>query len=158
MIPSSNFFIVYSSPNLVILLNMSPCVSANTDSSPLHILHVLHALQQQFLHISPESIAQVAAQLNIPISQVVSVVEFYSFFSRQPLGQFHLLLSNCTSCGYKVGDENLLLILCQHLDVTPDETRADGLVSIDQTSSIGLCDLGASLLVNGAPITALDNA
>ena len=122
----------------------------------MHILHRLYALQQQFLHISPASIDQVATQLNLPISQVVAVVEFYSFFSRKPLGRYHFLFSNCTSCGYMTGDDNWLQILCQRLGVNPSETRADGLVSVDETSCIGLCDHGASLLVNGLPVTSLD--
>lgn len=135
---------------------MSQSVQTNRDSNPTHILHILHALQQQFLHISPESMEQVATQLDLPISQVTSVVEFYSFFSRKPLGRYHFLFSNCTSCGYRVGDENLLQVLCQHFEVIPGKTRADGLVSVDETSCIGLCDHGASLLVNGMPIISLD--
>lgn len=47
-------------------------------------------------------------------------------------------------------------MLCQLLQVTPGKTRQDGLISIDETSCIGLCDQGASLLVNGVPIPALD--
>ncbi len=142
--------------NFVILLTMSQCIQTHTDSDSTHILHRLYALQQQFLHISPESVEQVATQLDLPISQVNSVVEFYSFFSRQPLGRYHILFSNCTSCGYRVGNENLLQILSQHLEVTPGETRVDGLVSIGETSCIGMCDHGASLLLNGVPVTALD--
>lgn len=118
-------------------------------------MHRLYALQQQFLHISPESIRQVASEFSLPVSQVVSVVAFYSFFYTQPCGRFHILFSNCTSCGYLAGEQNLMLMLCQQLQVTPGKTRNDGLISIDETSCIGLCDQGASLLINGLPITRL---
>jgi [NiFe] hydrogenase diaphorase moiety large subunit len=47
-------------------------------------------------------------------------------------------------------------MLCQLLQVTPGRTRADGLISIDETSCIGMCDQGASLLVNGLPVTGLN--
>ncbi len=135
---------------------MSQCAHTNNDSNPTHILHRLYALQQQFLHISPASIKQVATQLNLPISQVVAVVEFYSFFSRQHLGRYHFLFSNCTSCGYMIDDNNWLQIFCERLGIKPGKTRPDGLVSVDETSCIGLCDHGASLLVNGLPTTSLD--
>ena len=49
-----------------------------------HLLHVLHALQQQFLHISDEAVREVAAHLDLPPSQVEAVVEFYSFFHKTP--------------------------------------------------------------------------
>ncbi len=134
---------------------ISSCLH-NSDSPNEHLLHRLYALQQQFLHISPESMQQVASEFNLPVSQVASVVEFYSFFYTQSCGRFHILFSNCTSCGYLADDQNLMLMLCQQLKVTPGKTRQDGLISIDETSCIGLCDQGASLLVNGVPIPALD--
>ena len=117
-----------------------------------HLLHVLHALQQQFLHISDEALRLVAGHLDIPPSQVDAVVEFYSFFHKTPRGRFDILFSNCTSCG----DTDLMRLLCKKLEVIAGKTRADGLVSIDQTSCIGMCDHGASSLVNGMPIVRLD--
>lgn len=99
---------------------------------------------------------QAAAEFNIPLSQVAAVVAFYSFFSTQPRGRFDILFSNCTSCGYLSGEHDLMRLLCQLLQVTPGKTRADGLISIGETSCIGLCDQGASLLVNGLPVTALN--
>lgn len=135
---------------------MSQCNQTTSDSNPTHILHRLYALQQQFLHISPASIEQVATQLDLPISQVVAVVEFYSFFSRKPLGRYHFLFSNCTSCGYLTNNDNWQQVFSQRLGVSPGKTRADGLISVDETSCIGLCDHGASLLVNGLPVTSLD--
>lgn len=128
----------------------------NSDLPKEHLLHRLYALHQQFLHISPESMQQVASEFNLPVSQVTSVVEFYSFFQTQPCGRFHILFSNCTSCGYLADDQNLLLMLCQQLQVTPGKTRNDGCVSVDETSCIGLCDQGPSLLINGLPVTGLN--
>jgi len=135
---------------------MNPCRHNHSDPTHEHLLHRLYALQQQFLHISPESMHQVATEFNLPVSQVASVVAFYSFFHTQPCGRFHILFSNCTSCGYLADNQNLLLLLCKHLQVTPGKTRNDGLVSVDETSCIGMCDQGASLLINGVPITRLD--
>ena len=99
---------------------------------------------------------QAASEFNVPLSQIATVVAFYSFFSTQPRGCFDILFSNCTSCGYLTGEYDLMRMLCQLLQVTPGETRRDGLISIDQTSCIGMCDQGASLLINGVPITALN--
>lgn len=92
----------------------------------------------------------------MPLSQVAAVVAFYSFFSTQLRGRFDILFSNCTSCGYLSGEQDLMRMLCQLLQVTPGKTRADGLISINETSCIGMCDQGASLLVNGLPVTALN--
>ncbi|MEQ1583485.1 MAG: NADH-ubiquinone oxidoreductase-F iron-sulfur binding region domain-containing protein [Candidatus Nitrotoga sp.] len=123
-----------------------------------HLLHVLYALQQQCLHISEEAVREVAAHLDLPTSQVDSVVEFYSFFHKIPRGRYDILFSNCTSCGYMAGGVDLMAMLGQRLNIVADNTRDDGLVSMGQTSCIGMCDHGAALLVNGMPIVSLDAA
>jgi [NiFe] hydrogenase diaphorase moiety large subunit len=145
-----------SSPNQAMTTERINTVIADARSQSGHLLHILHALQQQFLHIPREALHAVASHLGLPISQVESVVAFYSFFYDTPRGRYHILFSNCTSCGYKSGGENLLQELSRCLGVVADKTRADGLVSLGETSCIGMCDHGAALLVNGVPITGLD--
>ena len=130
---------------------------ADACSRSTHLLHVLYALQQRLLHIPDEAVREVAEQLGLPVSRIESVVEFYSFFYKTPRGKYNLLLSNCTSCGYQAGGANLLQTLCDRLHVVVGRTRADGLVGVDETSCIGMCDHGAALLVNGIPITGLDS-
>ncbi|RFC37948.1 MAG: NAD(P)-dependent nickel-iron dehydrogenase flavin-containing subunit [Candidatus Nitrotoga sp. CP45] len=123
-----------------------------------HLLHVLYVLQRQFLHISDEAIREVAAHLDLPTSQVDAVVEFYSFFHKIPRGRYDILFSNCTSCGYLARGVDLMAMLGQQLGIVADNTRGDGLVSMGQTSCIGMCDHGAALLVNGMPIVSLNAA
>lgn len=122
----------------------------STAASP-HLLHRLYTLQQQHQHIPAASIAPLAEELGLPLSQVQAVIDFYSFFHREPCGEFHLLFSNCPCCG----DLTLMQQLCELLNVTPDSTRADGRVSIGQTSCIGMCDQGAAVLLNGLPLVGL---
>jgi [NiFe] hydrogenase diaphorase moiety large subunit len=129
---------------------------ARACSKSSHLLPVLHDIQHRFLHIPPEAVVKVASFLDLPPSQVESAVEFYSFFSTVPRGRFDILLSNCTSCGYRANGQDLLQMLCDRLHVHSGKTSDDGLVSVDETSCIGMCDHGAALLVNGRPVTGLD--
>jgi [NiFe] hydrogenase diaphorase moiety large subunit len=135
----------------------SSCLHNSSDPPREHLLHRLYAVQRQYRHISPQAMQQIADEFHLPLSQVASVVAFYAFFSTQPLGRFHILFSNCTSCGYLANGENLLQLLCKQLQTSPGKTRTDELVSIDETSCIGQCDHGASLLVNGIPIAGLNS-
>ena len=145
-----------SPPNRTDTAKHIKAVIADAYSQSEHLLHILYALQQRFLHIPPEAVREVASHFGLPISQVRSVVEFYSFFSATPRGRYNILFSNCTSCGHKTSGVNLLQMLCDRLHVVAGKTRTDGLVSIDDTSCIGMCDHGAALLVNGTPIACLD--
>jgi [NiFe] hydrogenase diaphorase moiety large subunit len=145
-----------SPPHLTVTIEQIKAVIADAGSSSGHLLHILHALQQRFLHIPHTAMREVASHLGLPIGQVESVVEFYSFFYQTPRGRYNILFSNCTSCGYKAGAVDLLHMLSHRLGVVAGKTRADGLVSLDNTSCIGMCDHGAALLVNGMPIARLD--
>jgi [NiFe] hydrogenase diaphorase moiety large subunit len=145
-----------TSPNAAIQAGSLRSAIALAFAESPHLLHVLHALQGQFLHISGEAVKEVAAHLDIPPSQVDAVVEFYSFLHKSARGRLDILFSNCTSCGHMVDGEDLQAMLARRLGLVAGETRADGLVSIDQTSCIGMCDHGASLLVNGMPVVGLD--
>ncbi|MCF7821927.1 MAG: NAD(P)H-dependent oxidoreductase subunit E, partial [Mariprofundaceae bacterium] len=118
-----------------------------------HLLHLLYAHQQRYRFISDEAITEIALRQSLPRAQVESVVEFYSLFSRKLRGKFDILFSNCTSCG----DHSLMEQLCTLLHVVPGETRDDGLISIGETSCIGMCDHGASALINGRPMTSIDD-
>jgi [NiFe] hydrogenase diaphorase moiety large subunit len=129
----------------------------NTDADFMadHLLHRLYRLQQEHRHIPPRLMAEVARESDLPVSQVAAVVDFYAFFYQQPVGRYHVLFSNCTSCGYQAGGVNLLALLCRQLNITPGQTRTDGVVSVDEASCIGMCDHGPSALVNGMPIVNL---
>ena len=116
-----------------------------------HLLHRLFELQQEFLHIPQETIAPLAKELKLPVSQVEGAIDFYSFFHRTPRGRYDIMFSGCTSCG----DEKMMLDLCKRLGVISGQTREDGAVSIDAASCIGMCDQGPALLVNGRTLTRL---
>ena len=135
-----------SPPHLTVTVEQIKAVIADAGSSSGHLLHILHALQQRFLHIPHAAIREVASHLGLPIGQVESVVEFYSFFYQTPRGRYNILFSNCTSCGYKATGEDLLHMLSHRLGVVAGKTRADGLVSLDKTSCIGM-----PLTSNAAP-------
>lgn len=118
-----------------------------------HLLHALHTHQVQHRFISDQAIRDIAERLQLPRAQVEAVTEFYSFFHRAPRGIFDMLFSSCSSCG----DLALMHTLCEKVGIQDGETRADGVVSIGETSCIGMCDHGASLLVNDRPIHSLDS-
>lgn len=147
----------YFDSNAVILIEMRNISDLSQPaSSTEHLLNRLHAVQRQFLYIPPAAMQQIATEYDLPISQVASVVAFYSFFHSEPCGRYHILFSNCTSCGYLTPDNNLMQMLCDQLHSIPGETRLDGLIRIEETSCIGMCDQGASLLINGIPLTGLN--
>ncbi len=120
-----------------------------------HLLMILREIQSSYQHIPGSAIEQLAKLLQIPRTQIISVVEFYSFFHLTPRGQYDLLISDSIT-DHMLGKKNLIDYFAQKLNVAIGEVRQDGVVSLDNTSCTGMCDQGPAGLVNGYALTRLD--
>ncbi|MDD5275950.1 MAG: NAD(P)H-dependent oxidoreductase subunit E [Methylovulum sp.] len=130
-------------------------LAADHQYQPTRLLLILRAIQARYHYIPEPAIQQLAGLLNIPSTQIIGVVEFYSFFHLQPRGQYELLISDSITDAM-LGKHNLMGYLSEKLQVSVGAVRSDGLVSLDNTSCTGLCDQGPAGLVNGYPLTRLD--
>ncbi len=119
------------------------------------LLEMLRELQSRYYYIPSEAIEQIAELLQIPRTQIISVIEFYSFFHLSPRGQYHILISDSIT-DHMMGKLSLMDYMVEKLGVGIGEVRADGLVSLDNTSCTGLCDQGPAGLVNGYALTRLN--
>jgi [NiFe] hydrogenase diaphorase moiety large subunit len=114
-------------------------------------------VQAHYRHVPRPLMSDIARHLDIPFARVLSVVEFYSFLSLEPLGQYDLRLSDSIT-DHLLGSLDLAQILSERLRVGFGKTRDDGKVSLSSTSCTGLCDQGPAGLINGRPLTRLDAA
>ncbi|WP_036275700.1 NAD(P)H-dependent oxidoreductase subunit E [Methylomonas sp. 11b] len=132
-------------------------VLAQADYKPERLLQMLRAVQAQYLHIPKAAIEQLAAALHIPRTQIIAVAEFYSFLHLTPQGRYDIHISDSIT-DRMLGKEKLLNYLAEKLKVKVGQVRADGLVSLNNTSCTGMCDQGPAGLVNGYALTRLDFA
>jgi len=124
---------------------------------PTQLLQVLRHAQEALGYLPPPALERIAAELRVPIARVRGVVAFYSFLYAEPQGTYRVLFSDNVTDRMK-GSADRLREMSQRLWVEPGKVSADGLVSLDRTSSIGLCDHAPALLVNGRPVPDVDAA
>ena len=122
-----------------------------------HLLPILTAIQTRYHYIPEAAVIQLTEQLQIARTQIISVVEFYSFLHLTPRGQYELLISDSIT-DHMLGKQGIMNALAQQLQVAVGEVRTDGVVSLDNTSCTGLCDQGPAGLVNGHALTQLNQA
>jgi len=120
-----------------------------------HLMRILREVQTHYHYIPEEAIEQLGELLNIPRTQIIGVVEFYSFFHLTPRGQYELLISDSIT-DHMLGKQSLMGYLSEKLNVAVGEVRHDGVVSLDNTSCTGMCDQGPAGLVNGYALIRLD--
>ncbi|MEQ1529165.1 MAG: NAD(P)H-dependent oxidoreductase subunit E [Methylococcales bacterium] len=130
-------------------------LAADHQFQATNLLAILRAVQAKYHYISSAAIEQIAELLGIPRTQITGVIEFYSFLHLQPRGQYEVLISDSIT-DHMLGKQAVMALLADKLHVAVGEVRADGLVSLDNTSCTGLCDQGPAGLVNGWPLTHLN--
>ncbi|MDD4914590.1 MAG: NADH-ubiquinone oxidoreductase-F iron-sulfur binding region domain-containing protein [Methylococcales bacterium] len=124
---------------------------------PVRLLQILRTVQSHYRHIPAEAIDLLAGQLQMPRTQIIADIEFYSFFHLTPQGQYDILFSDSIT-DRMLDKQNLIDRLSGRLKVSIGQVREDGLVSLNNTSCTGLCEQGPAALVNGYPLTRLDTA
>ena len=77
------------------------------EASPVHLLHILRDIQSEYQHISVEAIELLTTLLNIPRTQIISVIEFYSFLHSTPRGKYDILISDSIT-DLMLGKQNLM--------------------------------------------------
>lgn len=119
------------------------------------LVQILRDLQEGQGWIAPPVITELARKLGLSRAHVEGVAAFYSFLYLEPVGQYRVLFSDNITDRMQ-GSEALLAYLAEKLWVEKGKVSEDGLLSIDTTSCIGLCDQGPGLLVNGWAIPRID--
>ncbi|MFZ2406620.1 MAG: NAD(P)H-dependent oxidoreductase subunit E [Methylobacter sp.] len=132
-------------------------IAENNHYQATHLLQILRQIQSRYHYIPEEAIEQLSGVLGIPRTQIISVVEFYSFFHLTPRGQYELLVSDSIT-DHMLGKKDLIGYLASKLAVAVGEVREDGMVSLDNTSCTGMCDQGPAGLINGYALTRLDRS
>ena len=69
-------------------------IAEQNHHQPTHLLRILHAIQARYHYIPEVAIEQLALLLNIARTQIIGVIEFYSFFHLTPRGRYELLISD----------------------------------------------------------------
>lgn len=116
-------------------------------SSQENLIPILQEIQASYSYISECAMQIMAGYLDIPSSQVYSVISFYSFLNSQPKGQYVFRLCRSLSCEFG-NKEHIARQLENELGINFGQTTVDGRFSLEWTNCLGMCDQGPALMVN----------
>lgn len=120
------------------------------------LIPVLHAIQDEFGHIVPETVAALAQELNISQAEVRGVVSFYHDFRLEPAGRHVLKLCRAESCQAS-GGEDIAARLARH-GLACGETSADGSITVESVYCLGNCALSPAAMLDGKLIGRMSEA
>lgn len=119
------------------------------------LLPALHAAQKHYGWLPQEVAKEVAKALAVSLADVHGVIEFYSMFYSEPVGEKMIRVCTDPACALKGADE-LLDHLCSHHDVQPGGTTADGVRTIERSPCLGLCEQAPAVLFNDEAESYID--
>ncbi|MCK4806399.1 MAG: NADH-quinone oxidoreductase subunit NuoE [Candidatus Aegiribacteria sp.] len=118
------------------------------------VMGILTDVNRELGYIPEEAIKAAAKAVDVSNAEIYSVLSFYSFFSTEPRGRNIVRLCNTISCEMN-GSSDILDAIEKELDIKTGETTADGRITLETTSCIGLCDESPAMLINDTPHTRL---
>jgi NADH-quinone oxidoreductase subunit E len=111
------------------------------------LLPLLHLVQSEQGHVSPEGVGFCAEQLGITRAQVGAVATFYTMYKRRPTGDWLVSVCTNTMCGVLGGDKTFAA-LSEHLGVGHDETTEDATITLEHAECLAACDYAPVVTVN----------
>ncbi|MBV8094917.1 MAG: NAD(P)H-dependent oxidoreductase subunit E [Acetobacteraceae bacterium] len=118
------------------------------------LMDIVQAVQHRWGRVSAASVRAIAQSLGIHAVEVEDMVSFYSFFSRERKGRFHVRLSK-TPVSLMKGAAKVAQAFAAASGAAIGTASPDGEFTIEWTSDIGMADQEPSALINGTVVTAL---
>jgi NADH-quinone oxidoreductase E subunit len=112
------------------------------------LIPLLHELQAEGGHLSPEAIEWVAAYLELSAADVMSVASFYDMLNLEPVGRHLIYVCQNLTCAL-LGAEALIRHLEARLGIRMGETTPDGRITLKRMECLAACGAGPALQVNG---------
>lgn len=119
------------------------------DHRPDALLEVLNTAQEAFGYLPEDVLRHVSEGLSVSLSHIYGVATFYSMLTLEPVGEVRCMLCADPACAV-AGAGEVLEAACRAASLSgPGEVSADGKVSVERVTCLGLCDQAPAALVNG---------
>ena len=110
------------------------------------LLPVLWHVQRSRGWLTPNSITETAAYLEITQAHVEGVITFYTMFQDAPAGRDVIMVCKTLTCRLR-GAQDVIDALEDHFDIHMGDVTADGRYKIEEAECLGLCDMAPCMLV-----------
>jgi NADH-quinone oxidoreductase subunit E len=107
----------------------------------------LKVVQEQRGWVSDESLAAVAAELELSVDDVEGIATAYNMIFRRPVGRHVILLCDSVSC-WLTGEPAIYEALRDRLAIAFGESTPDGRFTLLPAACLGACDRAPALMID----------
>ncbi|RUA03337.1 MAG: NAD(P)H-dependent oxidoreductase subunit E [Deltaproteobacteria bacterium] len=112
-----------------------------------NLIAILHEVQNHFNYLPEAELRYIAKKIDIPITQIYSIVHFYNRFTLSPKGKHEISICLGTACHVK-GAGKILDELKEKLEINPGDTTEDMNFSLEVVRCIGACSLAPAVVID----------
>ena len=112
------------------------------------LITILQEVQSHYNYLPEQVLALLSEKLEVPLSEIFSLVTFYRSFSLNPRGKNLLKVCLGTACHVKSG-ANLLEKVKRDLNLSEEETTTKDLgFTVEEVRCLGCCSLAPVVSIN----------
>lgn len=116
------------------------------------LLPALHAAQSLYGYLPEPVVAEIGKLLRVPLADIYGVIEFYTMFYTEPVGQRVIRVCEDPACAM-AGSDALIASLSSSLGIRPGETTPDGSYTLEPSPCLGLCEHAPAVTNAEIPIS-----
>jgi NADH-quinone oxidoreductase subunit E len=121
------------------------------------VMPLLYLAQRESGYITRDAMKEIAAILDLDVTEVAAIVGFYTLYHDEPAGKYRMQVCTDLPCALR-GADKFLESLCGNLGIKVGETTADGLVTLEAVMCLAACDKAPMFqLQKGDEITYHEN-
>ena len=103
------------------------------------VMPLLYLAQRDDGYITKESMQEIAAMIGVDVTEVASIIGFYTLYHDEKAGKYRMQVCNDLPCALR-GADKFLDSLCGKLGIQVGETTPDGLVTLEAVMCLAACD------------------
>jgi len=103
------------------------------------VLPLMYLAQCEYGSVTSGSMVEIANLLDIDVTQVASLIGFYTLLDDKPGGKYRIQICTDLPCALR-GAEEFAHELCDRLGIPLGETTPDGTISVEEVMCLAACD------------------
>ncbi len=103
------------------------------------VMPLLYLAQRDAGFVTKQSLQDIAEIIELSITDVASIVGFYTLFYDQAAGKYRIQVCTDLPCALR-GADKFLEKLCDSLGIHVGETTSDGLFTVEAVKCLAACD------------------
>jgi NADH-quinone oxidoreductase subunit F len=129
------------------LAGLNPILAEYGPRGRTALLPALHAAQRVYGYLPEPVAAAIGQALQVPLSEVYGVIDFYAMFYREPAGRRLVRVCTDPACAL-AGADAVLAAACARAGTAAGQPSGDGAVMVEAAPCLGLCEHAPAALVD----------